>query len=68
MDTGGVSGMWQIEHGSGFQLGFESGKKEDVEMSSSSGSESWLDRWWPLLLILFGLTFVSLLVSFFPKS
>jgi hypothetical protein len=32
----------------------------------SSSSESWLDRWWPLLVILFGLAFVTLLVSFHP--
>jgi hypothetical protein len=35
-------------------------------MSSSSESLSWLDRWWPLLLILFGLTFVTVLVTFSP--
>ena len=26
----------------------------------------WLDRWWPLLVILFGILFVALLVSFKP--
>jgi hypothetical protein len=36
------------------------------EMSSSSESQSWLDRWWLLLLILFGLIFVSILVTFSP--
>jgi len=25
-----------------------------------------VDRWWPLLLILFGVVFVSVLVSFHP--
>lgn len=35
-------------------------------MSSSSSSESWLDRWFPLLVIIFGLLFVTLLVSFKP--
>ena len=35
-------------------------------MSSSTESESWLDRWWPLLLIIFGLFFVLVLVSFSP--
>lgn len=35
-------------------------------MSSSHESQSWIDRWWPLLLILFGLTFVSVLVFFKP--
>jgi len=36
-------------------------------MSSSSKSESWLDRWWPPLVILFGLIFLSVLVTFSPK-
>ena len=30
--------------------------------------DSWLDRWWPLLVILFGLIFVSVLVSFKPVT
>jgi hypothetical protein len=38
--------------------------KENVEMSSSS--EPWLDRWWPLLVILYGVLFVTVLVSFSP--
>jgi hypothetical protein len=32
----------------------------------SSSRESVLDRWWPVLVILFGLIFVSVLVSFKP--
>ncbi len=35
-------------------------------MSSSHESEPWLDTWWPFLVILFGLIFVSILVSFKP--
>jgi hypothetical protein len=35
---------------------------------SSSSSEVWLDRWWPLLVILFGVIFVSILVSFHPTT
>jgi hypothetical protein len=35
-------------------------------MSSSSESVSWLDRWWSLLVILYGVIFVSILVSFSP--
>lgn len=37
-------------------------------MSSSSEpkSEVWLDTWWPLLVIVFGLIFVTILVSFKP--
>ena len=35
-------------------------------MSASSEREFWLDRWWPLLVILFGVLFVSVLVSFHP--
>jgi len=42
--------------------------KENVEMSSSDKSESLLDRWFPLLVILFGLLFVTLLVSFHPMG
>jgi hypothetical protein len=38
--------------------------KENLEMSSSS--EPWLDRWWPLLVILYGVLFVTVLVSFSP--
>jgi hypothetical protein len=34
----------------------------------SSARESVLDRWWPLLVILFGLIFVSVLVSFKPVT
>jgi hypothetical protein len=37
-------------------------------MSSSSKSESWLDRWFPLLVILFGLLFLAFLVTFSPKA
>lgn len=35
-------------------------------MSLASERESWVDRWWPLLLILFGVIFVTCLVSFNP--
>ena len=35
-------------------------------MSVSNESEPWVDRWWPLLVILFGVLFVSILVSFKP--
>lgn len=37
-------------------------------MSSSENSGFWLDRWWPLLVILFGVIFVSILVSFKPMN
>ena len=37
-------------------------------MSSSSESQSWLDRWWPLLVILYGVIFVSVLVTFSPSN
>ena len=36
-------------------------------MSSSSESEPWVDRWWPLLVIGYGVVFVSILVTFSPK-
>ena len=35
-------------------------------MSSSHHSEPWIDRWWPLLVITFGLIFVTFLISFKP--
>lgn len=35
-------------------------------MSSSHESEPWIDRWWPALVIAFGLLFVTFLVSFHP--
>jgi hypothetical protein len=37
-------------------------------MSSSAASESRLDRWWPLLVILYGVLFVTILVTFAPTS
>ena len=35
-------------------------------MSSSEKRENWLDQWWPLFVILFGVLFVSILVSWKP--
>jgi len=35
-------------------------------MSASHEKEFWLDRWWPLFVILFGAIFVSILVGFKP--
>ena len=32
----------------------------------SLSKESWLDRWWPLLLITFGVIFVAIIDSFSP--
>ena len=40
-------------------------EKENFDMSSSS-IESWLDRWWPLLVILYGVLFVTILDNFSP--
>ncbi len=37
-------------------------------MSVGSEREWWFDRWFPLLVILFGLLFVSILVSFKPGA
>ncbi|MBB5341425.1 steroid 5-alpha reductase family enzyme [Edaphobacter lichenicola] len=34
----------------------------------SSSAESWVDRWWPLLVILFGVIFVAVLVTFHPAN
>ncbi len=36
-------------------------------MSSPQKSESLLDRYWQLLVILFGLIFVAILVTFSPN-
>jgi hypothetical protein len=33
---------------------------------SAASEEKWIDRWWPLFLILFGVLFVTVLVSFAP--
>jgi hypothetical protein len=33
---------------------------------SSPAKQSWLDTWWQLLLISFGVIFVTILVSFNP--
>jgi hypothetical protein len=34
----------------------------------SSSGEHWLDRWWPLLVILYGVLFVTVLVTFSPTT
>jgi len=36
-------------------------------MESSSRPELWLDRWWPLFVIAFGVIFVTVLVTFHPR-
>jgi len=33
---------------------------------SAHESKSWIDTWWPLLVILFGVLFISTLVFFHP--
>ena len=35
---------------------------------SASSESSWLDSWWPLLVILFGVIFVTVLVTFHPVN
>jgi hypothetical protein len=37
-------------------------------MSMVSEREVWVERWWPLLVILFGVMFVTILVTFKPTS
>jgi hypothetical protein len=37
-------------------------------MSSSSESMSWLERWWSLLLIIYGVIFVAVLTQFAPTN
>ena len=34
----------------------------------SVSSERWLDRWWPLLVVLYGVMFITLLVTFSPVN
>jgi hypothetical protein len=36
-------------------------------MSSSSGSASWLDKWWQVLVILLGIGFALVLGNFSPQ-
>jgi hypothetical protein len=36
-------------------------------MSASNDSRTWLDRWWLVLVILFGLIFVAVIANFSPK-
>jgi hypothetical protein len=35
-------------------------------MSSSHDKPSWLEAWWPLFVILYGVIFVSFIVFFHP--
>jgi hypothetical protein len=44
----------------------DSHEHEELHESDSHGSEAWLDRNFGVLLILFGLIFVTVLVSFKP--
>ncbi len=37
-------------------------------MNSPHHSDRWIDHWWPLLVIIFGLLFVTLLVTFQPHT
>jgi hypothetical protein len=44
-----------------------SSKGVRTRMSATQNSSHWLDTWWPLFVILFGILFVSWLVSFHPS-
>jgi len=35
---------------------------------NSSKESSWLESWWPLLVILYGVLFVSILATFHPTT
>ncbi|ADW70562.1 hypothetical protein AciX9_3558 [Granulicella tundricola MP5ACTX9] len=37
-------------------------------MSSAGHTESWLDRFWPLLVILVGVLFLTLILTFQPTT
>ncbi len=41
-------------------------KREHEGEQHQHHEEFWLDTWWPLFVILFGIIFVSVLVSFKP--
>jgi hypothetical protein len=56
-----------IERRTPSQLGWRGNTGETDPMSESHETEFWLDTWWPLLVIVFGVTFVSILVSFHPS-
>ena len=34
----------------------------------TSSNEPWFDRWWPLLVILYGILFVTVINSFHPTT
>lgn len=54
---------------SGLRFSFRIGMCVQEEMMSlASEREPWVDRWWPLLVICFGLVFVSVLVTFKPGT
>ena len=35
---------------------------------SASNESAWIDRWWPALVIGYGVLFLTLLVSFHPTT
>ncbi len=37
-------------------------------MSASHETLSWFERWWPLAVILYGLLFITMLVTFSPTQ
>ena len=37
-------------------------------MSTSEKQQNWLDEWWPVVVIVFGIIFVSVLVTFHPVT
>jgi hypothetical protein len=63
-DTPGGRGY---PHTPQLQLESQQGIKE-IAMSTATEKEFWLDRWFPLLVILFGIIFITILVSFKPMA
>jgi hypothetical protein len=58
-----------IESNFSSQVRFENKKEEKKEnVAMSVSTEPWLDRWWPLLVILYGVMFITLLVTFSPVN
>jgi hypothetical protein len=50
-----------------FSVSIWKSEVEDVAMSNLHKA-SWLDRWWPLLLVAFGTTFIATLALFHPMQ
>ena len=57
-----------ILQGEPFELACRGVRTEERAMDLSGEKQSWLDRWWPLLVILFGVICVLALDFWHPES